>query len=239
MLSAEQKLDFITEGLSAMATVSYAGNFNERRELTRSVDLPAYLYDPDNNSYIARGGGSKKIPTYSLGGNDDTFNYKVTYQGRLNYDRTFNATHHLYMLYLISRQSYINQKNLSDNDQSMTWRLGYDFKHRYMVEFNVAYNGNDRFVGKKKFGWFPAVSVGWNLSEETFFKSAFPFFDLFKLRASYGLVGSDNSFEKIKIQRMSFGKEEVIPGEIRQLRESGCMSMPLGRKNVSLMSVWI
>lgn len=102
------------------------------------------------------------------------------------------------MLYLISRQSYINQKNLSDNDQSMTWRLGYDFKHRYMVEFNVAYNGNDRFVGKKKFGWFPAVSVGWNLSEETFFKSAFPFFDLFKLRASYGLVGSDNSLEKIK-----------------------------------------
>lgn len=53
LLSAEQKLDFITEGLSAMATVSYAGNFNERRELTRSVDLPAYLYDPDNNSYIA------------------------------------------------------------------------------------------------------------------------------------------------------------------------------------------
>lgn len=127
LLSAEQKLDFITEGLSAMATVSYAGNFNERRELTRSVDLPAYLYDPDNNSYIARGGGSKKFPTYSLGGNDDTFNYKVTYQGRLNYDHTFNATHHLYMLYLISRQSYINQKNLSDNDQSMTWRLGYDF----------------------------------------------------------------------------------------------------------------
>lgn len=198
LLSAEQKLDFITEGLSAMATVSYAGNFNERRELTRSVDLPAYLYDPDNNSYIARGGGSKKFPTYSLGGNDDTFNYKVTYQGRLNYDHTFNATHHLYMLYLISRQSYINQKNLSDNDQSMTWRLGYDFKHRYMVEFNVAYNGNDRFVGKKKFGWFPAVSVGWNLSEETFFKSAFPFFDLFKLRASYGLVGSDNSFGKDK-----------------------------------------
>lgn len=143
------------------------------------------------------------------------------------------------MLYLISRQSYINQKNLSDNDQSMTWRLGYDFKHRYMVEFNVAYNGNDRFVGKKKFGWFPAVSVGWNLSEETFFKSAFPFFDLFKLRASYGLVGSDNSLEKIKIQRMSFGKGEVIPGEIRQLRENWCMSMPPGRKNVSLMLVWI
>lgn len=196
LLSVNQKLDFITEGLSAMAMVSYAGNFNEARQLTRSVDLPAYLYDPDSNSYIARGGGSKKFPTYVLGGNDNTFNYKITYQGRLNYDRTFNSMHHLYALYLFNRQSYINQQNLSDNDQSMTWRLGYDFKHRYMLEFNVAYNGNDRFVGKKKFGWFPAISVGWNLSEEAFFQNIFPFFDLLKLRASYGLVGSDSSFKK-------------------------------------------
>ena len=139
-----------------------------------------------------------KFPVYGLGGDDKTFNYTVTYQGRVNYDRTFNATHHLYALYLISRQSYIDKNALSDNDQSMTWRVGYDYKHRYMVEFNAAYNGNDRFVGDKKFGWFPAVSVGWNMSEEKFFKKLFPFFDLFKLRGSYGLVGSDNSFNKDK-----------------------------------------
>ena len=198
LLSADQKLDFVTEGLSVMGLVSYAGNFNETRELTRSRDLPAYTYDPNTNAYTARGGGSVKFPVYGLGGDDKTFNYTVTYQGRVNYDRTFNATHHLYALYLISRQSYIDKNALSDNDQSMTWRVGYDYKHRYMVEFNAAYNGNDRFVGDKKFGWFPAVSVGWNMSEEKFFKKLFPFFDLFKLRGSYGLVGSDNSFNKDK-----------------------------------------
>ena len=117
--------------------------------------------------------------------------------------------------------------------------FGYDFKHRYMVEFNVAYNGNDRFVGKKKFGWFPAVSVGWNLSEETFFKSAFPFFDCLSCVPLTVWSVAIILLEKIKIQRMSFGKGEVIPGEIRQLRENWCMSMPPGRKNVSLMLVWI
>lgn len=196
LLSADQKLDFITNGLSVMGMVSYAGNFNESRELTRSRDLPAYTYDPNTNAYVARGGGSKRFPTYGLGGNDQTFNYTVTYQGRVNYDHTFNETHHLYALYLINRQSYVDKNLLSDNDQSMTWRVGYDYKHRYMVEFNTAYNGNDRFVGDKKFGWFPAISVGWNISEEKFFHQLFPFFDLFKLRGSFGLVGSDNSFNK-------------------------------------------
>ncbi len=107
---------------------------------------------------------------------------------------------------------------MSDNDQSMTWRLGYDFKHRYMVEFNVAYNGNDRFVGKKKFGWFPAVSVGWNLFGRDVFQECFPVLRLVQVAC---LLRSGRVaiilLEKIKIQRMSFGKGEVIPGEIRQL----------------------
>src|SRR5690606_34693294 len=62
---------------------------------------------------------------------------------------------------------------------------------KFLLDFNMAYNGTDRFEAKKRFGFFPAVGAGYSISEESFFKEAFPFIQLFKLRASYGLVGSD------------------------------------------------
>lgn len=199
VLSIDQKLDFITKGLTAMALVSYAGNHNEWRQLMRTPgSLPGYIYDGNNDSYIARNGGSQKFPKYGLSNGIDADNYTINYRAQVNYDRTFSQIHHLYGLVLFNRQSYVND-NSSDklpvNDQSITLRVGYDYRHRYMVEFNAARNGNDKFVGSQKFGWFPAVSLGWNISEEDFFKKLFPVFDLFKIRGTYGVVGSDKSYK--------------------------------------------
>ena len=60
-------------------------------------------------------------------------------------------------------------------------------------------------------------------------------FDLFKFRASYGLVGSDNSFGKDKnTNGCHLERGRVIPGEIRQLRENWCMSMLPGEKERKL-----
>lgn len=60
-----------------------------------------------------------------------------------------------------------------------------------MVDFNVAYNGTDRFAEGHRYGIFPAIGVGWRISEESFFKDNISFIQLLKIRASYGIVGSD------------------------------------------------
>jgi hypothetical protein len=53
--------------------------------------------------------------------------------------------------------------------QGVSGKVGYDYKQKYLMEFNVAYNGTDRFAANHRFGIFPAVSIGYNLVKEKFF----------------------------------------------------------------------
>lgn len=69
-------------------------------------------------------------------------------------------------------------------------RLTYAYKNRYLVDFNAGYNGSENFAPKKRYGFFPAGSVGWIVSEENFMKNQ-QTVDFLKLRASFGLVGND------------------------------------------------
>ena len=64
-------------------------------------------------------------------------------------------------------------------------RFTYAFQDKYMAEFNWGYTGSENFEHGKQFGFFPAVSAGWVVSEESFVKKAMPWLDLFKIRASY------------------------------------------------------
>src|SRR3546814_17237836 len=78
------------------------------------------------------------------------------------------------------------------NFRVYTFRFTYKYNHKYLLEVSGAYNGSDRFVTQKQYQLFPAVSAGWNLAKEPFFQEVFPFIEGFKLRGSYGWVGSDD-----------------------------------------------
>ena len=71
--------------------------------------------------------------------------------------------------------------------------MTYDYKNRYMAEFNMGYNGSENFAPGKRFGVFPAGSIGWIISEEPFFKPIKKVVSFLKLRASVGLVGNDKT----------------------------------------------
>lgn len=196
VVGAEQQLGFVTRGLSVKGNVSYASATQDYRNLVRNVNvLPAYRYNAVTGTYTIKNIAQAKLPIYtqSQGNNNgnNVYNNTVTVQAMLNYDRTFN-NHHVYSLAMFNRRSYVDKATLPQNYQATTLRVGYDFKKKYMFEFNIARNGNDLFREDIRFGIFPAGSIGWNLSEEKFFKNIFPFFDLFKIRASYGLVGTDD-----------------------------------------------
>jgi TonB-dependent starch-binding outer membrane protein SusC len=71
-------------------------------------------------------------------------------------------------------------------------RVSYNFKEKYLVEFIWRRDGSYFFPEDKRFGFFPGILVGWNVSNEPFFRDNLPFFDYFKIRASYGQMGNDN-----------------------------------------------
>jgi len=70
-------------------------------------------------------------------------------------------------------------------------RVDYAYKHKYMVQFVGRYDGSYLFPSDKRFGFFPAVSAGWRMTEESFFKDNVKLFDELKLRASWGKTGND------------------------------------------------
>lgn len=71
-------------------------------------------------------------------------------------------------------------------------RFNYDFKGKYLVEGVIRRDASSRFIGKYRWGTFPAFSVGWRISEETFFKNNVAFINNFKVRAGWGKNGNDN-----------------------------------------------
>ena len=76
----------------------------------------------------------------------------------------------------------------------MSWfaRLNYNYKQRYLLEANGRYDGSSRFTKNNRWGFFPSVSAGWVLSQESFMAKTSSIIDLLKIRVSYGLLGNQN-----------------------------------------------
>lgn len=74
-------------------------------------------------------------------------------------------------------------------------RINYSYKDRYMVEVNGRYDGSSRFIGDKRWGFFPSFSLGWNIAKEDFFAGIAEKarVDMLKLRGSWGQLGNTNT----------------------------------------------
>ena len=77
-------------------------------------------------------------------------------------------------------------------NQGLFFRGGYDYKGRYLVEFNARYDGSSRFPKGIRYGFFPSVSAGWRMSEEAWFAPAKKVVSNLKIRASYGKLGNND-----------------------------------------------
>ena len=72
-------------------------------------------------------------------------------------------------------------------------RLNYNYKERYLLEINARYDGSSRFAPDKRWGFFPSVSLGYNIAKEDYFEPIRPYIGMLKLRASYGSLGNQNT----------------------------------------------
>ncbi|MCC8142967.1 MAG: TonB-dependent receptor [Tannerellaceae bacterium] len=75
--------------------------------------------------------------------------------------------------------------------RSFFGRVNYDYKSKYLFEFNLRRDGSSRFGTESRWGTFPSVSAGWRISEESFFEPLKGTFQNLKLRASWGQLGND------------------------------------------------
>ncbi|MCH5222836.1 MAG: TonB-dependent receptor [Muribaculaceae bacterium] len=82
----------------------------------------------------------------------------------------------------------------NDESRSVSYfaRLGWNWKEKYMINFTIRDDGSSRFAKGHRFGVFPSVSAGWNISSENFMESSHTWLDFLKLRVSWGRVGNQN-----------------------------------------------
>jgi len=203
LMGFTEKLDDITRGLSLIGRVAYASVEQNTLTLFRGFP-PTYHYDPRDLSYHLNTGvstGGYTYGTYRTLGNTDLDNQRTNIQIYLNYERMFAADHHVTSLLLWNQESYRVDQDATgifpisgqapQKYRGYSLKVGYDYKQKYLIDFNGALNGSDRFQASKRNGFFPAVGVGWNVSREDFFSKRLPSVNLLKLRATYGVVGSD------------------------------------------------
>lgn len=201
------------EGLKARVAYNYwiARNDQEQFEYTYKV----YTYDKANDSYNEQWGNQnpwrRRLKDEKV---------EQTFQAQLNYDHTFNQKHHVsgvlgietfektrdWLQYnTLPTNNYIPLTNGIADMQSMetkmttarragmVFRAAYDYSSTYFAEFSGRYDGSYLFQEGNRWGFFPAVSAGWRLSEESFMsgvKEATKLSNL-KIRASWGQMGDD------------------------------------------------
>ena len=214
-LVLDQKLDFITKGLSAKIKGSYNSAFTVNKQGNCGVATynPLVQYDeagkvilnPDGTPYIVyRQNGNDTDPSYgySQGKSRDWY-----LEGSVNYSRTFGKhTVNGLLLYNQSKQYYYSRDSYPDVPRSyvgLVGRVTYDYANKYLAEFNVGYNGSENFAPGRRFGTFPAGSIGWIASEEKFWKPISKVVSFFKLRASWGLVGNDKTIDAIRFMYLA------------------------------------
>lgn len=106
----------------------------------------------------------------------------------------FNDWDHAYLTNINNKTNQEAKGSPYDPTRSMSYfaRLGWSWKDRYMVNATLRADGSSKFAPGKRWGYFPSVSAGWTVSEESFMNSTKSWMDFLKLRASWGQVGNAN-----------------------------------------------
>jgi TonB-linked SusC/RagA family outer membrane protein len=199
-------------------------SFDKAIRFQKRFETPWYLYTWDGNANHITTKGKRGLDAPQLSERMED-GQKITINAFATYERLFAAKHNIKVLAGTERRSGINdvftafRKNYISaavdqlfagaSDQYMAndgWasqnaymsyfgRVNYDLSRKYLLEFVWRYDGSYKFPESKRFGFFPAVSAGWRISEENFWRNNLAFFNDFKIRGSWGQTGNDRIAE--------------------------------------------
>ena len=217
-------LDFITKGLSVAAQFSY-DTFNQHTIANNvatfgigNLTYPGYsIWSLANNSkdewknnagyWIQNGSYTNANQRTTDDAPKNTVSHgkpegTSRFQARLDYNRKF-GDHNVTAMLLYYMQNKIVNNEVPFRYMGMSARATYDYKNKYLFEFNLGYNGSENFARGHRFGVFPAGSIGWVVSQEEFMKNV-SWIDHLKLRASFGLVGNDQMPDNLRFAYLQY-----------------------------------
>lgn len=184
------KLDAITEGLKFKIKGSYNSTYAHTKKWEQYQTYPTYKpYMLEDGTIVLETSGDKWKPEFS----EQTDVFRDWYaEASFDYARTF-GDHDVTALLLYNQSKYYYPwpyQEIPRGYVGLVGRITYNYLSRYLVDFNVGYNGSENFAPDKRYGFFPATSIGWILTEEPWMKNQ-DIFSYLKLRYSYGIVGND------------------------------------------------
>ena len=175
-----QELDMITKGLKFTGLFSFKNYSSSSTE--RSASYNHYYmssYDPSSMEYkITRIGDEQSTALTNDGSRNG--DRKMYFQAILDYNRIFKEVHDLNIMFLYNQEQYdINGpttlfSSLPQRKQGVAGRVSYSYDGRYYIEGNFGYNGSENFAKGHRFGFFPSIAVGYNISNEKFWQPIKP-----------------------------------------------------------------
>lgn len=209
----EQKLNFLTQGLRAKGTVSYDayGEFQSARTRTPETFV-ATGRDADGNLIYQRKTNKTAMgePTES-----NSAEKKIYLEASINYDRVFADKHDVSAMVLTyQKERQLHNQALAYRKQAYVGRVTYSFNRIYSMEANFGITGSEQFAKGYRFGFFPAVGLAYNLTNERFFPEDLKrYVSNVKLRASVGRTGNDDTGSDANrfIYRGQFGDYSSYP----------------------------
>lgn len=197
-----QKLDFITKGLSAKATVSLTSAYSRISEKSATT-IPQWSimweqYDlGQTNIWNSTEASTENVFVESpISVSQETAPNNIAFifyfEGALNYARKFGK-HDVSALAVYNQRQQNDAASSPHKSQAIVGRITYNYDQRYLLEVNAGYTGSEQFSQKYRYGFFPSVAAGYIISNERFWKKNIPWWSTLKFRVSHGLVGSDSA----------------------------------------------
>ena len=196
----QYKLDmsFITKGLEFKIKGSYNSDYTAQKNRENGYGTGV--------TYVATLVGGKEVlrkqgVTWPTPYNESKWGNRNWYaEASLNYARRF-GDHNISALVLYNQsKTYYPWDSDGSLYQSipkgyvgLVGRVTYDYKTKYLLDFNIGYNGSENFAPGKRYGVFPSVSLGWIPSSEPWWEPVKNVISYLKIRGSWGLVGNDNT----------------------------------------------
>lgn len=213
-LTVEQDISFV-KGLTVKGTIAFDPTYNEAKLWKTPLHLATI--DTTKHPYVITDGIFGDVKPSLVQSYNRT--QQLTYQASINYIKTWGR-HNIGLLgvfeakaneginFSVNRRNYnltIDEINMGSSSQAdignsgsssvgrqmgLVYRATYDYADKYLFEASGRYDGSYYFSPENRFGFFPAFSVGYRISEEPFLKDHVKWLNNLKLRGSYGEVGA-------------------------------------------------
>lgn len=199
----DQDLKMIAKGLKFQGILAFDNTFVEGNRGINDANNPTQekWIDPETGNEIYRqvfdaasrfDFMERKAWTTVPGSvNNWQLNRRLFYQGQISYATTIADKHNITAMGLFNRNEYATGSEIPRFREDWVFRSTYNWDNKYMVEYNGAYTGSEKFSPEHRFAFFQSGGLGWMISRENFMKDI-SFLEYLKIRANYGEIGDDN-----------------------------------------------